>query len=71
MLIDKSEKWKELINHFKRYSTLGDDRFFVSPCTNTLNHYQKIDSITVLSKNHKNLELTELLTITYCLFFDY
>ena len=23
----------ERINYFKRYSTLGDDRFFVSPCT--------------------------------------
>jgi len=21
-----------LINYFKRYSSLGDDRFFVSPC---------------------------------------
>jgi len=22
-----------LINYFKNYSSLGDDRFFVSPCT--------------------------------------
>jgi len=22
-----------LINYFKSYSSLGDDRFFVSPCT--------------------------------------
>ena len=29
ILIGKSEKWKELINYFKRYSTLGDDRFFL------------------------------------------
>ena len=24
-----------MINYFKRYSTLGDDRFFVSPCTSS------------------------------------
>ena len=33
ILLGTSEKWKELINYFKSYSNLGDDRFFVSPCT--------------------------------------
>jgi len=32
ILLGKSEKYKELINDFKSYSSLGDDRFFVSPC---------------------------------------
>jgi len=33
ILLGKSEKQKELINYFNSYSSLGDGRFFVSPCT--------------------------------------
>jgi len=29
ILLGKSEKEKELINYFKSYSSLGDDRFFL------------------------------------------